>query len=342
MLVKYELKKLFLHPVIIAWLLLSLGGNFIFVIGSYNSSQSSTKIEGTNVYENLQGEAFAQRYIEKYGVVGKSAENIRKKYQKLQPVIEKKGKEKEAFSFYFGSQTPFMHANLFQTYFSILIIEMSLLALFIGLLSATFEVLQGTDHLIYTTRTGRGIIQSKYWSGLISTLVLGGIMLILSLVFYFLRNDFSMVWQAKVSSQFNSAVSEFGKLFMTWQSMTVKDYLLKSSVLSLGLSICFYLIGHLMALCYRKPYHVILSTVILLSGTFLVKYLFPIGSVLRGLFGLTPMWLWRTNGNWFTDGGADIIWSNYETKGLLSSLLLLCISQLIIKRQWLRKEWDSI
>lgn len=341
MIVLYEMKKIFLHPLIVAWLILSLGMNLIFVFGTYNSSKSTTTLETVNIYEELEGADFAQRYIEKYHVIGKNAENIKNKYKKLQPVIEMKGKEKDALSFYFGSQTPFMHGNLFQTYFSILIIEMSLLALFIGLLSMTFEVIHETDHLIFTTKIGRKIIQPKYWGGLLSTFILVTTMLSLSLVFYFLRNDFSVVWQENVSSQFNSTVNEYGKAFITWQSATVQRYLFKVSILSVCLSLCFYLFGSIMALGYRRPYHAILSSVILLSSTFLVKFLFPIGSTIRGLFGLTPMWLWRTNGLWFTDGGADIIWSNYETKGLLFSLVVLSGSLLIIKKQWLKREWRA-
>ena len=38
---------------------------------------------------------------------------------------------------------------------------------------------------------------------------------------------------------------------------------------------------------------------------------------------LTPAWLWLKQPYWFTDGGADILWKNFETLGVCASLVLL-------------------
>jgi hypothetical protein len=40
---------------------------------------------------------------------------------------------------------------------------------------------------------------------------------------------------------------------------------------------------------------------------------------------LTPVWLWRKQPLWFTDGDGDIIWSRFETLGLAASLSLLAV-----------------
>lgn len=92
---------------------------------------------------------------------------------------------------------------------------------------------------------------------------------------------------------------------------------------SFGMVVCFCLLGYAAGVFVRNGYGAFIAAALVIGITFLVKVLFPIGSVSRAIWGLTPIWLWKNSGMWFTDGGADIIWANFEGVGLFVSLTVL-------------------
>lgn len=89
MLFKLELKKIMLLPVIIVFAALSIVLNAVIVV---TSNDYTLKYEGEiiNIFEGFNTSQIAETYIMKYGITGKNADNIRNKYEKLQPVIDKK------------------------------------------------------------------------------------------------------------------------------------------------------------------------------------------------------------------------------------------------------------
>jgi hypothetical protein len=154
----------------------------------------------------------------------------------------------------------------------------------------------------------------------------------------FLKFNFSDVWNDNVSSMFNYAVNEFGKPFMTWQSFTVKEYLWAVVAVSFGMVVCFCLLGCAAGVFVRSGYRGFLAAVLPVGITFIAKFLFPIGSVSRAILGLTPVWLLKNSGEWFTDGGVDIIWANFESVGIFLSLIVLSIILLIVTKVYKRRD----
>lgn len=333
-----ELKKILLQPVVIAFVIFSVLLNGTLTLLVYNDYQSERNIKSVNIFTDLQADSIAQGYIQKYGVTGKNADNILSKYENVQKVIDQKAKSGDAFAFYFGIQTPYMHSTLFGLMFLAVIAQVSLLGLFLGLFSMTYENIRGTEPIVYASKIGRKIIWRKMQAVLIGTLLLSFVVIGMTLIMFFLRFDFSSVWSDHVSSGFNYAVNEFGKPFITWGSLTVIQYLWATIALTIGMAVCFGLIGFTAGVFIRNSYGVFLIPVMILGGLFVVKYLFPIGSVFRALLGMTPVWLWKTSGEWFTDGGADILWRHFETIGLLASFMGLLFLILIGTKNFMKKE----
>lgn len=338
MLFGYELKKLVLSPVIIGLVALCIVFNAAIAIASYNDYRSDSEVEASNIFEGFKTSEIAEGYIRKYSITGENAEHIRNKYEKLQPVVDKKAANGVALSTYFGKQTYYQHRTLFQNMFMAVIAESCLLALFTALISVTFENLRSTEHIVSTSKVGRRVLRTKLYASLTTTAALTAIMVGVSLYVYFLVFNFSGVWNDNVSSMFNFAVNEYGKPFMTWKSYTVAAYLWATIGLTFGMTVCFCLLGYAAGVFVRNGYGAFIAAVLVIGLTFLAKPLFPIGSVLRAMLGLTPVWLWKNNGAWFTDGGADIIWANFESLGLIVSLTVLAVAAFIATKIYYKRE----
>lgn len=338
MLFRFELKKIMLLPAMICFVALCIVLNAVIAITSYNDYSSNYEAEIVNIFEGLKTSEIAETYIRKYSITGENAENVRNKYEKLQPVIDEKATNGDALSNYFGEQTYYRHNTLFKTMFMAIIAESCLLALFTALISVTYENLRGTEHLISTTKVGRRVLMTKLCASLMATIALTAVVIGVSLSVFFLRYNFSGVWNDNVSSMFNYAVNAYGKPFMTWHSFTVKGYLLATIGMTFGLVVCFCLLGYAAGAFVRNGYGAFIAAGLVVGITFIAKVLYPIGSVSRAILGLTPIWLWKNSGEWFTDGGADIIWANFENIGLFVSLILLSIIAFIATKIYKKRE----
>ncbi|SDS23182.1 hypothetical protein SAMN05444162_1015 [Paenibacillaceae bacterium GAS479] len=338
MLFGYELKKLTLSPVIIGFVVLCLIMNAVISIAASKELDFDYEAEAVNIFERFQTSEIAETYIRKYGVTGAYAENIRGKYDKLQLIVVEKSANGDALFTYFAEQTASRHSLLFETLFMAIIAESCLLALFIALLSVTYEQMRGTELIIYASTVGRRILFSKLCAALTTTAALTVVIIGMSLLVFFLRFDFSGVWNDNVSSMFNCAVNECGKPFITWRSFTVEGYLWATIGVSFGLAICFCLLGYVIGVSVRGGYGAFITGGTVVSVMFIAKPLFPIGSVIRGVWNLTPVWLWKNSGMWFTDGGADIIWSNFERTGLLVTLVVLSVAAFMAAQCFKRRE----
>lgn len=334
----YEIKKLVLSPVIVGFVALCIIFNIVLTISAYDNYETNYNAEAINIYEDFQANEIAESYIWKYNITGKNAENIRNKYEKLQPVIDEKSANGDALSAYFGQQTHYRHSLLFEIIFMAIISESCLLALFATLVSVTYENMQGTEHIIYASKIGRRQLKTKLGASLMVAVVLTAVILGMSLCIFFLRFDFSGVCKDNVSSMFNYAVSEYGKPFITWHSLTVTGYLGATIGVTFGLVICFCLVGYAAGVFARNGYGAFIGAASVIGATFLAKPLFPIGSISRSILNLTPVWLWENSGAWFTDGGADIIWANFESMGLLFSLVVLSTVAFIAAKIFNKRE----
>lgn len=338
MLLGYELKKLVLSPTIVGIVTLCIFFNAVIVIANSNDYKSNYEAESVNIFEGFKTSEIADLYIRKYNITGENAENIRNKYKKLQPVIDEKAVNGDALSTYFGEQTHYRHSLLFKIMFMAIIAETSLLALFAALISVTYESLRGTEPIICTSKIGRRVLRTKLCASLITAIALTVVIIGVSLCIFFLRFNFSDVWNDNVSSMFNYAVNEFGKPFITWHSFTVWEYLWATIGITFGVAVCFCLLGYATGVFVRNGYVVFITAASVVSVTFLAKPLFPIGSVSRGIWALTPVWIWKNSEEWFTDGGADIIWANFESVGLFVSLTILSIAAFIATKMYKKRE----
>jgi hypothetical protein len=342
MLFLLEMKKVLFAPAIIGFVILCLVVNIIIVLVSYHSYDHGGDYgqppDPVNVFEGYDASSLADSYVARYGLSGSAEENVRAKYAKLQPVIDEKARNGDALSLYLGQRTNDMHDWLFGGLFLALTAEGCLIALFAALLLTGYENTRHTEQLVCSTRIGRNVMRTKLAAALVAGLALFASILIVSLAAFFICHDFSSAWDSNVSSSFNSAYGEHGKPFITWHSFTVTGLLGATTGMAMGLTVVFTLLGFAIGTFVRNGYASCLVAVVLCVLQLMAVPLFPIGGVARSVLNLMPAMLWANVGRWFTDGGVEILWANFECVGLTASLIALTAASVIATKQYRQRE----
>ena len=221
---------------------------------------------------------------------------MRALYEKLQPAVDAKAERGEALSPYLGSYTPDIHSALFGTLLPAIVAEGCLLAMLLGLLSIGFENICNTEHIVYASRTGRGIFRAKLAASVPAALGLLAVLVAGSLLPFFARFDFSAAWGDYVSSAYNRAVFSYSRLFITWNGYTIAQYLAAFITAVFALAVVFVLLGFATGALVRSPYAACMAAVTICLLLFLLEMTLPVGSILRGIFNMSPVGLWLNAG----------------------------------------------
>lgn len=118
---------------------------------------------------------------------------------------------------YAGPITHDSHQFLFGTLLRAISAESSILGVLIVLYLFGYEHMVKTELAVCTMRKGRRLWQTKAAAGIIAALLMFLALTLLSLSVYFSVWDYSGIWNANVSSQFNYIQELFVvKPFLTW------------------------------------------------------------------------------------------------------------------------------
>lgn len=337
----YELKKLLQTPALIGFFLLCLTLNVVLITTSYKAHVDHGRADITEMNDIFDGFAtsiLSEHYIAKLDITGAHAENVRKKYEQLQTVVDEKGRADESLSPYFGTETRYMHQLLFQRLFGAMTLESGLLALFVALLSTGYEYNQNTENIVYASKIGRKVQRKKFFAVL--TMAAGCFLCLLgtTLCFYFLRFDYSHVWHDFVSSGFNASLSDYAKPLITWKSFTVLQLVSAYCGLSAGLTACFAWLGFAIGTVTRTGLRAAAASVGMGVFLFVIEPILPYGSQMRNLANLTPIRLLMNIGDWFTDGYANIVWCHFESIGILLSLAALAAAVVLALAYFSRRD----
>lgn len=337
MLFWYEFKKLLLAPAVIGFVLLSIAANIAMIL-TYNNSVSDFDSKPYDVFAEFKTSKLAEMYITQYSMPENDAARIRLKYEQLKSVLDEKSANGDALSSYFRDDTYYKHGLLFGNLMSAILIEASVLALFLALLSVGYENAHHTENVAFSSRKGRKLTRTKLFSSLVAAASLMSLILAISLPIFLSRFDFSGVWGDNVSSSFNYSPILYGIPFMTWHSFTVAGLLWAKITAGIGLCLCFALLGFAIGTFVRNGYVSVIAALAMCALMLMVPQLFHVGSLVRGVLMLTPIKLLTYSPAWFTDGGADILWANFEIVGIIASTLVLAIASMLAIKIFKRKE----
>ena len=189
-----------------------------------------------------------------------------------------------------------------------------------------------TELCVYASKTGRRVLRSKLMASLTAGVGMYALLTVLSLVLYLAAARYGNVWGSGVSSLYNVVWDLVTGMrpYVTWQGFTVFTYLLAVIGLSSGI------VASLVAIT-RNGYLGFFAFVFINLACIAAAMYLPGSSYAPFLLNLSPIALWWSQGYWFTDGGAGVLWKNYEMLGMCASLtvmLVLCLASVsLFKRR---------
>ena len=278
----------------------------------------------TDIFDGYDTAYIAEAYIGKLGFSGYIAEALRNKYAALQNAVDDKAAADESLTLYFANATSDKHFELHGVILRFLFAQCGILAALVMLLSLGYEHSSRTTHTVYATKTGRSIQRYKMVASLSVGMMAFAVLTGLTLAAYFAFNDYGNIWSSSVSSIYNviDDLLAGSRPFITWQSYTVLTYLLAVLGIAALLTVCFGLVAFIIGTWMKNSYIGYLVFLIINAGCIVAAVALS-GKLPAYFFMLTPTWLWLKQPYWFTDGGADILWKNFEILGVCASLALL-------------------
>lgn len=332
---KLEIKKLLREKLFVIFvaicLCLNIGLCFFYsnarAIVNRMSSEELLQ-NGEKIYDELDGAALGKEYYnERYVDSSILSRLMKEKYATLQNAIDLLNDEDAGLSFYAGEITPAVHEALFVYQLKTLLIECVLLISFLCLRTFSMERQNETVSLLYSSHRGRHIAVDKVLANGIMVFFYSAVLIAVSLTVFFCNWDFSGLWNMNVASSFNYVTESneiiFHKPFITWASMTLKEYFVYSLLLMGAILVVWWLISNIVALLVNND----LIGGILLAAFLCLPYfgmiLFP-GLHLALPFCLSTFTLSTViyySQMWFTDLGYYTLFAYQEMWIVLIHLL---------------------
>ena len=271
-------------------------------------------VEGMdNVFETLDIQMLST-YYEKYMDNSPLARSLMAwKYDMAEERAAHLARTGAAMDLYAGPVTTQVHQFLFGNLLLKVLMESAVLGMLSILYLLGYEDIQHTTHAVCATRTGRKLWRPKVLAGVGAAVGLYAVLAGSALAAFFTVWDFSGIWSASVSSQFNCHTDLLIiRPFMTWADFSVAGYL--AAVLLLGGVLCTsgYAVGVALAELGWWELFVV--------------------------FTFNPVLLLLEVNAWFTEVGMNTFIPWQETVGTVGGLALLSGGTALALRRFRRKD----
>lgn len=247
------------------------------------------------------------------------------KYDRLAGRVAHLAETDAALDLYAGPATHGSHQFLFGTLLRAVLCESGIIAMLGTLYLLGYEGMHRTEGLTYAARTGRRLRHIKVLAAIPVSVALYLLLALVSLTPYFLLYDYSGIWKASVSSQFNYLTDLlFTRPFLTWGDLTVAQYLLAFLALGIGLTAVFSLLAAVCGILVRNTYFAALAAGVLCFGGLGVTSVMGEAGLWAPylISNLQPTALWLSCSGWFTELGLNAVLPWQETVGVGVNLLL--------------------
>lgn len=309
-------------------------------------SAAENNLQGEKIFNALNANTIGSFYYnEKYIESSVLNQWIKEKYENLQPAIDNLNSENADLSYFAGEYTNAVHEALFSLQIKALMLECIVLISLICVRSFSIEQQNDMVSIVYSSKRGRKLSRDKIVANGVVCALFCITLTIISLGIFFTAWDFSGLWNSNMSSSFHTVLADSneplnGKPFITWTSFTLKEYLLLSLVLMIGVLSAWWLISNIVALIVSK---VVVSGSVLVSMIVLPFFgllLLP-GLHFARMFYLTTLTISTVvycNQWWFTDLGSYSLFAYQEVWTILFHLIFGSIGICLGIRYFKRKE----
>lgn len=297
--------------------------------------------EMTDIFEDYDTRDLAGLYG---GVVKSSPAAVRLmkwKYALMAERVKHLSETSAAMDLYAGPVTHDAHQFLYDTLFRAVVTEALLLGMLSMLYLLGFEGQRRTVSLVCASRTGRRLYGQKVLAGLTAAVFLYILLAAVTLGIYFCLWDYSSVWEASVSSQFNYLTDMlYRRPFLTWGDFTVGGYLAAQLALGAALTAAFALLAAADGLLLRNVYaSALVLAVVCFGGLGLTAGLAQAGLWTAYFVSLVhPSCVWLGLSGWFTELGLSGAVPLQETVSTGLDLLVFALGTVLALRLFRRKD----
>ena len=253
---------------------------------------------------------------------------LKPNYAKLQQRVEQIRQDGEMDTLFFPGTTYAMHSFLYNTLFKSILMESAILGVLVMLYSVSFEFMHGTQALTYTTQRGRMLTLDQFGASLFTGLLVPLFLLGVTLPVYFSKFHYSNLWDSIVSCSMNAERSVTGIVpYVTWEPMTMRQYLWTSIAILFGLQVIFCLFAFVTAVLCRNSYIGFLGYALVSMALLALPSMISPRSLPAYLTACNPIAAWYSCGTWLTQVGSAAVYPQYIPAilccwGLLSVVLI--------------------
>lgn len=181
---------------------------------------------------------------------------IGKKYEKAKTVSAQKNASGETNAVAFGAETGRVFGYATGTLGVLMLAECALVASLVILFAFSYENLNATDMIVYSTKAGRRrFALCKAAAALAVSTAVFVFIFAVGYGIFFIQNDFSSVWNAPISAYYNAVkVGMFSMPAVAWNSMTFGGYFVFSTLLAYLVMIIFLLFSCALGLVMKNSF----------------------------------------------------------------------------------------
>lgn len=251
---KMEFEKLWRMPVFYLLAVMFIGFNIWFFLDSKSYYIDAMQYDSDFMREepedfkaSYQYDYYAETEMDEiedmaklYRDYGKIANGlIAENYNKLKQRAETMSDTEKNSLTYTGLYR--LHEFLFVYYLKYIMIECIIIMILAVIYLMHFEVFHSTEELVMTSKTGEKVFKNKLIAAFLFSMLLSVVIMVASLGVYFGIMDYSGIWDAYISSNFNTERRVVNGMYLavypyiTWIPATIKQYLSSCIAVILGI-----------------------------------------------------------------------------------------------------------
>lgn len=174
-------------------------------------------------YASIEIEGIANEKISQYQFTGLARSLLDAHYKDLAERVDVINENQSYNSWYFAGEPYRMHSFLHRDVLKMIALEGILLTVLLTAYLTCFEKEQRTQLLVFSSKVGRTVMKFKVIASLLMTLLLGGFLLIGTLLIFFKLHDYEGLWQASIGSGLNW---DYKTPYIFWWDMPVWVHLI--------------------------------------------------------------------------------------------------------------------
>lgn len=297
-----------------------------------------------NVFDGYSAADLGSAVVEKISSSSIATHLMTIKYELLETRVDDLAKSEAALDVYVGPVTHDVHQFLFGSLAPALVAEAAAFGMLAALHLLSFEHRHRTAALVYSTAAGRRVQRVKAVTAAAATLAVYAVLCAVTLGVFFLQWDFSGLWNASVSSQFNYLVIDLIlRPFITWADFTVAGYLTATLALGGALALCCTLLAAAIGTLAHNAYFAAISLALILLSPLAIRSALTRAGLWIAcyLVSLSPPAVWMDQFAWFTEAGGNALIPWQETIGTTLSLVTLIAACALSLRRFNGKDVAS-